>query len=197
MQKAMSYSLFLTFISLVCACLGAEGPRQDDGGIGQFIFPVWPITNFNGGCSPGGCIRLSDAALSMTLPSGWPEAYLSQTHMLSRNVIVSFDMSNTETATEPGVSAGCDVNGDSPTWQECTALPGNTGEANGTVWAMPLSAPSSFAVSVQHRFVNDSVTPFRYWNVTGNMSVNFEQTTLPVNLTLHALSVTETWSWGS
>lgn len=110
---------------------------------------------------------------------------------------MSFDMSNTETATEPGVSAGCDVNGDSPTWQECTALPGNTEEANGTVWAMPLSAPSSFAVSVQHRFVNDSVTPFRYWNVTGNMSVNFEQTTLPVNLTLHALSVTETWSWGS
>lgn len=117
--------------------------------------------------------------------------------VLTPDVKVFFNMSSAETATEPGVSAGCNVNGDSLTWQKCAALPGNTAEANGTVWALPLSSYDSFAVSVQHRFVNDSSSPFRYWNVTGNMSVNYEQTTLPVNTTVHALSVSETWSWSS
>ncbi|ROV91705.1 hypothetical protein VMCG_09257 [Cytospora schulzeri] len=97
-------------------------------------------------------------------------------------------MSSAETATEPGVSAGCNVNGGNLVWQECSALAGNTEETNGSVWALPLSAYDSFAVSLQHRFVNDSVSPFRYWNVTANISVNYELTTLPVNLTVHALA---------
>lgn len=106
-------------------------------------------------------------------------------------------MSSAETATEPGVSASCDINGDIPDWQECAALPGNIEEVNGTVWALSLVAPGIFSVSLQHRFVNYSISPFRFWNVTGNMSVDYEQTTLPVNLTVHALSVSETWSWSS
>lgn len=61
MQETMNLSLFLTFTSFLCACVGAprERPRQDDGSVGQFIFPVWPITNFNGRCSPGGCLSKS------------------------------------------------------------------------------------------------------------------------------------------
>lgn len=58
MQEVMKRYLFLTFLSLLGASSAAPAgiPRQDDGGIGQFIFPVWPITNLHRGCSLGGCI---------------------------------------------------------------------------------------------------------------------------------------------
>lgn len=106
-------------------------------------------------------------------------------------------MSNAETATEPGVSAQCDVDWSRPSWQECTALPGNAEERNGSVWALPLPTVGYYGISVQHRFVDDSLSPFRFYNVTGNLSVNLDDTTLPANLSVHALSVTETWSWSS
>lgn len=105
-------------------------------------------------------------------------------------------MTSAETAMEPGVAADCSVNGDRAEWQECTGL--SLGAANGSVWALPAgSSADSSGVSVQHRFVNESMVPARHYNVTGNMSVNLEQTALPANLTLYALSVTESWSWGT
>lgn len=54
----MKLSVFLTSIVLICASLAAPrgSPRQHDGSIGQFVFPVWYITNFDSGCSLGGCI---------------------------------------------------------------------------------------------------------------------------------------------
>lgn len=108
-------------------------------------------------------------------------------------------MSSAETATEPGVSATCTIIEDSLVWKECTALPGNTEEVNGSVWALPLPSATyglnSF--SLQHRFFNANVSPFPFWNVMGNTSVNYLQTEQPVDFTFHALSVSETWSWSS
>lgn len=101
------------------------------------------------------------------------------------------------TAMEPGVAAECNIIGTVKDWQECEALPGNTAKDNGSVWAKPLPSVETFDVSVEHRFFNDSVVPSRNYNVSGNMSVDYQHTRLPVNLTLYALSVTETWSWGT
>lgn len=89
----------------------------------------------------------------------------------------------------------CGINGNSLVWQECEALPGNTAESNGSVWALPSAGHN--VISLQHRFVNQSGIFLQSWNVTGKMNVDYDQTTLPVNITVHALSVSESWSWGS
>ena len=56
---------FLTLVSFLTVSLGAPRarPRQDEGS-GHFIYPAWPITDFDAGCSPGGCISRPPFALS-------------------------------------------------------------------------------------------------------------------------------------
>lgn len=103
-------------------------------------------------------------------------------------------MSSAATASEPGIAASCDINGDEIQWQKCSSTVGGT-SAGEAVWAMPLDSVDTFEVSIQHRFANASLTPTRIYNVTGNMTVDFEKVSLPANLTVVGTSVSEAWWW--
>lgn len=184
-------SLLFTFVGglSACACLASTtnqpSRRQSstgDGGraggdLDHFVYPKWSILNFNGACSPGGCL-------------------------------LTFNLSSAATTSEPAIRAACDnINGDELYWQPCTTLAGvvssssstwskdDTGRDDSSIWALPLPSVDSLAVSVQHRFSNVSLTPTRYYNVTGNVTVDLEQVKLPVNLTVVGMRVSESWSW--
>lgn len=134
----------------------------DPGDPGSFVFAQWAIVNFDAGCSPGGCI-------------------------------LTFNMSSTTTASEPGTTASCTVNGDELYWQQCDSSAISSGlGTDGRVWTMPRNAEGRFDVSIQHRFVNNSRTPARVYNVTGNLTVDFETVRLPANFTVMPASVSET-----
>lgn len=120
-----------------------------------------------------------------------------------------FNLSSAATTSEPAIRAACDdINGDELSWQPCTTLAGvvsspppsslskdDTGRDDSSIWVLPLPSMDSFAVSIQHRFSNMSLTPTRYYNVTGNVTVDFELVKLPVNLTVIGTRVSESWSW--
>lgn len=129
---------------------------DDPGYLSSFVFPNWAITNFDGSCSPGGCL-------------------------------LSFGLSSAATASEPAVvSARCSVNGDRPAWQAC--VPASSG-----IWARPESSVDLFAVTIQHRFENTSLSPARFYNVTGNVTVDFEKQKMPLNTTVHGTEVSVMW----
>lgn len=147
----------------------SEYARQDSdpGNLDNFIYPEWAVTNFDGACSPGGCI-------------------------------LSFNMSSPATASEPAISASCNVDGDELYWQQCTSTPSGPpqeGDKEGAVWARSFRAVEEFKVSVQHRFANASLMPTRLYNVTGNLTVDFEEVSLPANFTVMGTSVSEAWWW--
>lgn len=183
----MLFLLLPVFLAYVPTSLASSAhrfnPRQsDDGDLDHFVYPQWSILNFDGACSPGGCV-------------------------------LTFHLSSAATTSEPAISVACAINGDEIRWQPCTTLAGIAAGGGGggvgvlrkkrdededtdsSIWAMPLSAVDEFAVSVQHRFSNTSLTPTKYYNVTGNMTVDFEVVTLPVNLTVMGTRVSEVWSW--
>lgn len=162
-----------------------EGGADVGGGGGDldhFAYPAWSVLNFDGACSPGGCL-------------------------------LSFNLSSAATASAPAIRAACDdVNGDVPDWQPCTTLAGidflfssssssswrrssSSDQDDSRIWARPLPALHSFAVSIQHRFSNASLTPTRYYNITGNMTIDYEKVKLPANLTVAGTRVSESWSW--
>lgn len=162
-------SLRLALLSTCLAYPQQKSQRMvEDGGngdLGHFVYPAWSIINFDGGCSPGGCI-------------------------------LSFNLSSNATASAPAAAASCEINGDDLYWQSCTSLTGTNLTADDSrVWAMPLPSTESFSLSIQHRFLNASLTPTRYFNITGNMTVDFETVNLPVNLTVMGTSVSEIWYW--
>lgn len=141
---------------------------SDPGNLDNFIYPEWAITNFDGGCSPGGCI-------------------------------LTFNMSSPATASEPAITASCNVDGDELDWQQCASTPSDPSQAEdeekGAVWARSFDATDKFKVSIQHRFANASLTPTRVYNVTGNLTVHFEEVPLPANFTVMGTSVSEAWWW--
>lgn len=171
--------LLLPFLTCLSTCLGASTHqpirRQSDtgGDLDHFVYPKWSVLDFNGACSPGGCI-------------------------------LTFSLTSAATVSEPAVSAACHINGDDLYWQPCATLANGVSymnsndsdsDSDSSVWALPLASLDSFSVSVQHRFSNASLTPIRYYNVTGNMTVDFEKVRLPVNLTVMGTRVSEVWSW--
>lgn len=108
--------------------------------------------------------------------------------------ILTFNISSTATASEPGIDASCTINGDELSWQQCSATP--TGLLRDeTVWAMPIDSVETVEAYVQHRFVNDSLPPTRHFNVTGEITVDFEVVSMPANFTVMGTSVSETWWW--
>lgn len=172
----MNPVLKMRTISLIVCCyfsislgLPSKHARQasDPGNLDNFIYPEWAITNFDGACSPGGCI-------------------------------LTFNMSSPATASEPAITASCNVDGDELYWQQCTSTPSDPPQADeeeGTVWARSYQATDKFKVSIQHRFANASLTPTRVYNVTGNLTVDFEEVDLPANFTVMGTSVSEAWWW--
>lgn len=117
---------------------------------------------------------------------------------------MTFNISSAATTSEPAVSASCDINGDEMYWQACSTLAETDVEVeaiskrddiDSSVWALPLPAVDLFALSVQHRFSNASLTPTKYYNVSGNMTVDYEKVTLPANLTVMGTRVSESWTW--
>lgn len=133
-------------------------PRQldDPGSLSSFVFPNWTVTNFDGSCSPGGCL-------------------------------LSFGLNSAATASESAVvSSRCSVNGDRSAWQAC--VPDSSG-----VWAKAEPSVDSFTVAIQHRFENASLSPTRFYTVTGNMTVDFEKETMPLNTTVQGTEVSVVW----
>ncbi|KAJ4390005.1 hypothetical protein N0V93_007478 [Gnomoniopsis smithogilvyi] len=103
-------------------------------------------------------------------------------------------MSSPATTSEPAIDATCNINGDEIYWQQCSS--NNMDRlADEAVWAMPFNSVDTFEVSIQHRFANASLTPRRFYNVTGNMTVDFEKVSMPANLTIMGTSVSEVWWW--
>ncbi|KUI53869.1 hypothetical protein VP1G_01231 [Cytospora mali] len=168
MQETMKLYLLFTFVTFLSASLGAHQERPRQDDSGIGPFGPFIWSVLN---FNGGC--------------------------MSDGCMMEFNMINGETDTEPGVTAQCKVNGDDLFWQKCSELPDNTEMANGSVWALPSISDDDYIITIQHRFVNYSLTPYRHWNITGNISMDFENTRLPENLTVKALSVSESWSWGS
>lgn len=178
----MKTSFLLATCLVLCAGLATPLRRhqlEDPSGLDNFAFPAWTITNFDGGCSPGGCI-------------------------------VTFNISSPATASgPPAVGAGCKVNGDRQEWQACAPLPDTSSSddipftitsdgdrvTNSTVWAMPEPAVDAFVVSLQHRYASTGLNVTRLYNVTGNVTVDFETVRMPVNTTVRAATVTEAWWW--
>lgn len=169
---------FITWCCYFSTSLGlpSKHTRQtsDPGNLDNFVFPEWDITNFDGDCSPGGCI-------------------------------LTFNMSSPATASEPAITASCDINGDELDWQQCISTPSKSQaaaaasesdeEEEGAVWARPFDATDMFVVSIQHRYANASLTPTRWYNVTGNLTVDFEKMDLPANFTVMGTWVDEAWWW--
>lgn len=164
---------FITWCCYFSTSLGLpfKHARQtsDPGNLDNFVFPEWAITNFDGDCSPGGCI-------------------------------LTFNMSSPETASEPAITASCNINGDELDWQQCASTPSDPEAADdeeeeGAVWARPFDAVDMFVVSIQHRFANASLAPTRFYNVTGNLTVDFEQVDLPADFTVMGTWVDEAWYW--
>lgn len=173
----------LAVLACLSACLGASihQPIRRQSSVGgdldHFVYPMWSVLNFDGACSPGGCL-------------------------------LTFNLTSAATTSEPAVRAACNINGDELHWQPCAALAATAaaavskrdsnssdGSDGGSVWALPLASVDSFSVSVQHRFANATLTPVKHYNVTGNMTVDFETVSLPVNLTVMGTRVSEIWSW--
>lgn len=144
-----------------------HGP--DPGSLDDFVFPEWQITNFDAGSSPGGCT-------------------------------LAFHISSAATASAPSITASCDVNGDDERQrQKCRSIKIGGFLAGEAVWAMPsLTSVDTFEVSIQHRFFYDAkagLTPARFYNSTGNMTVDFQDVSMPTDLTVMGTTVSEAWWW--
>lgn len=175
-------SSFACLSGCLAASMGAQPDRRQSAGAGgggdldHFIYPTWSVLNLSSACSPAGCI-------------------------------LTLHLSSAATASEPAISAACDINGNEHNWQPCTTLAEITtdfinnndddddDDEDSAIWALPLPAVDSFALSIQHRFSNASLTPTRYYNVTGNLTVDYELVKWPVNLTVLGTRVSEMWSW--
>lgn len=161
-----SSTLLAALLPLCTRMATGSSIRQlnDPSDLSHFVFPQWSITNFDGGCSPGGCI-------------------------------LDFNMSSAATPSGPAVAASCRVNGDRADWQACDGLGNTSSSSSSAVWAVSVPALDSFTVSVQHRYAVASPNVTRFYNVTANLTVDFETVRLPLNATVRPTRVAETWWW--
>jgi hypothetical protein len=108
----------LTALLTTALALPSNIPRQSTPSFG----PTWSVTNFNGGCSPGGCI-------------------------LTLNVSYTPPSASTD---EPAFAGYCLVNGDEAFFQPCTVQDGG-GRTTGLL-AQSLPGSGVFSVEIVHEF---------------------------------------------
>lgn len=172
----MKASLLPACCFFFCAALAKsfwqrERQTNGPGDLSNFEFPEWTVTNFDGGCSPGGCLTFFE----MSSPA---------THTgpgISARCEVRGDRPGWQACTPFFASNGSDA--------------GRATDNNG-VFAMPYDITEAFTVSVQHRYLSNITSyPRRFFNVTGNITVVYEGARLPLNTTMRGTSVTEVWWW--
>lgn len=159
-----------------CAALAKplwQRQRQDNGpgDLSNFDFPEWTITNFDGGCSPGGCMTMFE--MSSPATNTGPG--------ISARCQINGDNPDWQACVPTFASNGSEA--------------GKATDNNG-VFAMPYDITDAFTVSIQHRYLSNITSyPRRFFNVTGNITVAYEGEKLPMNTTMRGTAVTEVWWW--
>lgn len=221
MKASLLLLASLTFRTGLATLPHRRQQPDDPSGLDHFVFPQWEIKDFDAGCSPGGCIMTFNFTSSETA-SGPPPLDASCDIDSARPdwqsctpLSPSTNPQHQRPSPLPSPSATYSTlfitaspprpvphdgdNGNLPLLTPNTAHlhPDDDGVTilNSTLWARPEPVLGSFVVLLQHRYASGAVDATRVYNVTGNVTVDFERVSMPVNVTVRPLDVHETWWW--